>query len=324
MEFIHSVMAQNQAVTLASVVSYDLPVNPLSHIMITVKAKQNRANVQGIWSEIRGSLIKIEVLYKGSAVYSMSGCDAQDVATLLLGFEQWGVNAHGDDSDYRTCMYLVPLGRKLYSPREAFPHSTRGELILQLSYATAWGGWDDQHVQIETVEMPDATPERYLRMTTLSVTPSAAGELDVEIPIGNPISDLILFGTTIPLAESDTKTLTYVQVLVDNMRKFYSHANFETLHCMAGQYCQPPGYHEGHVHRLLGSSFTQYDDTSLVIPKNHACEQRLRIPFDINLDGVFMLETAGASDCVVRIYAGDTQPLRVIPCEVVSSGLGGF
>ena len=165
MEFIHSVLAQNESVAVGTVVSYDLPVNPLSHIMITVKAQQNLANV----------------------------------ATLLLGFEQWGVNAHGNDDDYRTIMYLVPLGRKLYWPREAFPRSTRGELILQITYGDPFGGWSDHKVQIETVEMPDAAPERFLRMTTLSVSATAAGELDVEIPIGNPISDLILFGTTIPL-----------------------------------------------------------------------------------------------------------------------------
>ncbi|MBA7562197.1 hypothetical protein ES708_03846 [subsurface metagenome] len=322
MEFIHSVLAQNQTVVAGSVVSYDLPVNPLSHIMITVKAKQTLENLPGWWSEMRGAIVKVEVLYKGSAIYSMSGCDAQDVATLLLGFEQWGVNAHGNVGDYRTIMYLVPLGRKLYWPRECFPASTRGELILQITYGSPFGGWEDQHVQIETIEMPDAAPERYLRMTTLSVTPSAAGELDVEIPIGNPISDLILFGTTIPLAGVDKKTLTYVQVLIDNIRKFYSHANFETLHCMAGQYCQPPGYWEGHVHRLILASPAQYHDTSVNIPKNHACEQRLRIPFDINLDGEFILETAGKSDAVVRIFAGDTQPLRVIPCEIVGASRG--
>lgn len=317
MEFIHSVLAQNETALEGTVVPYDLPVNPLSHILITIKQQQSEANLPVAYGNIRGTIAKIEVLYKGSAIFSMTGCDAIDVATLLLGFQYWGVNDNGDNDDWRTITYLVPMGRKLYNPRECFPASTRGELTLQITYGTTFAGFDNHAAQIETVELPEAAPEQFLRMTTLSATPNAIGEHDVDLPIGNPISDLILFGTSIPAAAVDAASIQYVQILVDNVRKFYSHANFETLHNMAGMYTVPPGYWGGHVHRLTASSYTQYDDTSVVIPKNHECEQRLRIPFDINLDGEFILETAGKSSVVCRVYAGVDDAMRVIPCEIV-------
>ena len=53
MEFIHSVLAQNEAVTAGTVISYDLPVNPLSFIMCTLKFQQNKANEAMDWDERR-------------------------------------------------------------------------------------------------------------------------------------------------------------------------------------------------------------------------------------------------------------------------------
>lgn len=322
MEFIHSVLAQNESVTQGTVIPYDLPVNPLSHILLTIKQQQSEANLPVAYGNMRGTIAKIEVLYKGSAVFSMSGCDALDMATLLMGFQYWGVNDCGNNNDWRTITYLVPFGRKLYWPRECYPASTRGELILHVTYGSAFAGFDEHLAQIETIELPDAAPERFLRMTTLSVTPSATGEHDVDLPIGHPISDLILFGTSIPAAAVDLASIQYVQIMVDNHRVFYSHANFDTLHNMAGLYTTPPGYWGGHVHRLTAGSYAQYADTSVVIPKNHECEQRLRIPFDINMDGEFILETAGKSSVVCRIYAGVADAMRVIPCEIVPAAGG--
>lgn len=322
MEFIHSVLAQNESVTQATVIPYDLPVNPLSHILITIKQQQSEANLPVHHGNIRGTIAKIEVLYKGSGIFSMSGCDAIDMATLLLGFEQWGVNNDGNNDDWRTITYLVPFGRKLYWPTECYPASTRGELILQITYATTFSGFDNHAAQIETIELPAAAPERYLRMTTLSVTPTATGEHDVDLPIGHPISDLILYGTSVPAAAVDTPSITYVQILVDNIRRFYSHANFDTLQNMAGLYCQPPTSLGYHVHRLTGGSYAQYADTSHVIPADHTCKQRLRIPFDINMDGEFILETAGKSSVICRVYAGVADAMRVIPCELVAAAGG--
>ncbi len=322
MEFIHSVLAQNETVTASTVVSYDLPVNPLSHILITIKCQQDLANYSSEWGEYRGIITKIEVLYKGSAIFSMTGCDCLDSSLFLLDFENWSINNDGVDNDYRWLTYLVPLGRKLYFPRECFPASTRGELILQITYATAMGSYDNIKAQVETVEMPDAAPERYLRMTTLSATPAATGDYDVDLPIGNPISDLIMFGTTIPTADADTKTISSVQILVDNIRRFYSHVNFETLHSMGGLDGRAPGYYAKHEHILRSASYAQFDRTGTVMPANHTADDMLHLPFDIHRDGEFILETAGKSSVVCRINAGVADAIRVIPCEIVAAAGG--
>ena len=317
--FIHSVLAQNQSVTADTVVSYDLPVNPLSFILFTLRFTQDQANTQLTFANIPAMISRLEVLFKGSAIFSMSGLDALATGLFVADFESWGVNADGLDNDLLSFTFLVPMGRKMYDPKEAFPRSTRGELILQVTYASSFTQIDAVLAQIETLELPDAAPERYLKMTTLSVTPSATGELDIELPIGNVITDLVLWGTTITTQTTLTRTIEFIQILLDNERRFYSQINFETLHNMSGRKRAAPGYWGSHVHRLTAAAFAQYDDVSAVIPADHILSNHLHVPFDVTGDGLYALDTKGRSDVVIRISAGDTNALRVVPAELVSA-----
>ena len=317
MEFIHSVLAHDEAVAVGTVISYDLPVNPLSHTLVTIKYAQNVANDKLLFSNVLAIISKIEVLYKGSAVFSMSGLDAYACGLLVNRFESWSMNEDGNDDDERAITILVPHTRTLYSPTECYPRTTRGELILQITYAAAFTNIDTTFAQIETVEIPNAAPEQFIKMTTLARTPTATGQLDIELPIGNEISELVLWGETIPAADADTSTLDKLEILVDNINHFYAESNIETIHNMAGRMFAAPGYHGFHVHRLTAAAFAQWDDTSPVIPADHVIAHHLHLPFDIFRDGRFALQTAGKSDVIVRIDAGDTGDIRVIPVEIV-------
>ncbi len=325
MQFIHSVLAQDVTCAGGDLVPYDLPVNPLSHILITLKFIRTTAAEANVpaFSRVLNLMDRIEVLYKGSAIFSMSGPDAAAAGLLVAGFESWGLNYSGIAVEEGSFTFLVPLTRFLYSERECFPRSTRGELILQITYEAAFTGMTDVQAQIETVELPDAAPEQYLRMTTLSLTPAVAGEHDVELPIGNPISELVLFGTTIPVGAADAATLGFLQVLVDNHRVFYSHTNFETIHNMAGRMRAAPGYWGYHTHwaPIAGAADAIIDS---VIAGNHLLKQYIHVPFDIFRDGRYALQTAGKSDVILRIGVdvGGETALRVIPCEIVPASRG--
>lgn len=322
MEFIHSVLAQDEPVTAGKVEPYDLPVNPLSHILLTLKYTRTDAAAQGVptYPIVLALITKVEVLYKGSAIFSMSGQDAMACGLLVCGFESWGHNYLGVADEETSFTFLIPLTRTLYSERECFPRSTRGELILQVTYSDPLTGATAVKAQIETIELPDAAPERYLRMTTLTFTPTVAGEHDIELPIGNPISELVLFGTTIPAGVTDVATLGFMQILVDNYRRFYSHTNFESVHNMAGRMRCPPGFWFGHTHWSSATATM----TGWQLPGNDLLKQYVHLPFDISRDGRYILETAGKSDVIVRISVdvGAEDPIRVIPCEIVPSGHG--
>ena len=317
--FTHSVLAPNEAVVAGTVVSYDLPVSPLSHCLVTLKFAQNVANTPLSFANVAAMIGKIEVLYKGSAVYSMNGIDAMACGIFINGFESWGVNAYGADNDLRSFTFLVPFGRRLYDPKECYPASTRGELILQVTYQAAFVEIDAVSAQIETVELPEASPAQFLRMTTLSVTPTAAGQLDVDLPIGNKLSDLVLFHTTIPCADVATTTIQEVEIRVNNDERYYSRSYFETLHNMAGRMRAAPGYWGYHTHDLGDAAFAQYMDTDPPDPCDHILKNHLHMPFDVLGDGTYILDAGGLSSFELRMQVGDTNAIRIIPVEIVAA-----
>lgn len=316
-EFIHSVLAQNEAVVAGTLITYDLPVNPLSFILCTLRFQQDKANLQLDWDNVDAAIAKIEVLFKGSAIYSSNGSDLEALDANLLGFVPWITNRLGADNEYTFHTFVLPLTRFPFSSEECFPRSTRGELTLQITYQAAFSEIDNVSIQLETVELPDASPSRYMRVTTLSVTPTAAGELDVELPIGNMLAGVLFFGTTVPLADSNTQTLTYSQLLIDNQRRYFSQTNFESWRQLAALRHAPPIAHGYHFHQLDDAAYAQYMDTSIVKYRNDRSIQHLYWDFDPTRDGLYMLNTAGSSDIVARIFAGDTNALRVLPLEIV-------
>lgn len=319
MEYIHSVLAQNETVTAGTVISYDLPVNPLSFILLTLRFQQNKADLQMDWDNVDALLSKVEVLYKGSAIFSANGSDIEALSGMMLGYVPWINNRYGDDDEFTYFTFLIPMTRFLYSPSEAFPASVRGELILQITYQAAFSEIDGVSAQIETIELPDAAPERFLKVTTLSVTPTAVGELDVELPIGNVLAAVLFFGTTVPLADANTQTLTYAQLLIDNMRRYISHTNFECWRQLAGLRYAPPIAHGYHIHQIDGATYAQYMDTSVVKYRNDRTLQHLWWDFDPTRKGEYLIDTRGFSQFVARLYAGDQNALRVMPVELLKS-----
>ena len=133
------------------------------------------------------------------------------------------------------------------------------------------------------------------------------------------MTDLVLWGTTIPSGSTATTTIDELEIRVYNDERYYSRTFFETLQNMSGRKRAAPGYHAAHIHQIDGAVFAQYMDTSAVKPVNHILSNHLHLPFDVNGDLAFALDAKGLSSFAVRIQAGDTNPIRVIPCEIIEA-----
>jgi len=313
-------MVQNESVTADTQPSYDLPVSPISHLLLTLKFAQNLANTQATLANILAMLDCVDVAYKGSSIVTVSGADLFAVNILVNKFRTWGVNAKGDDNELRSFTWAVPFGRRLYNPGECYPGVKKGELVIQVSYASSFTNIDGVSLQLESVELPGAAASRFLKVTTKCKTPEATGQCDIGLPIGNKISDVILFGTTIPAADAATRTIQNVEIRKSNSEHQYCKTNFETLHNMAGRIGGLPGDWGSHIHQCDGAAYAQYMDISAVKQADHPLAHYLHLPFDIHGDGEFGLDTSGAESLVVRIDAGDTEAIRCLPCELVAAG----
>ena len=230
MFFIRSVLSSERTVVAGEQVTYDLPVNPLSFIDLRLTAVANALGASPVLEDLLAYITTVEVLWRGSSIVSLSLADLAALVAGLTGEFPKQENQGGVASQRSSMTARIPFGRRKYWGQELLPPVRRGEMQLRLTYAGTLTRAASLIEHIETVEVPDATPIRFLKYTTFPKTPTAAGDHDVDLPIGNPIINVLLFGTTVPAGATETTSIDALKLLVDNVEFFYSQTRWEELH----------------------------------------------------------------------------------------------
>jgi hypothetical protein len=322
MRFLRQVIVQDETFAISTQRTDDLPVNPLSFIVVTLRCLNNCATIAN-FSKINALLnqiSKLEILYKGSAIISGSLADLARMTSLLIGHQPCQTTATLVDNDARSLSVIIPLGRHLYSPDECFPAVRRGELQLQMTTAGAQTGIDTPTIQVETVELLDATPTRFLKATTISRTFAATGDNDVDLPIGNDITGVLLFGTSVPATTVLTATIGQLRLLVDNVESYYARTNWESLHNELARYINEGPNSAAMKAEEHGAAANGAGD--LLITGQHGevgfFDNYALLDFDPRKDDSFLLKTAGRSRIHLRINADVADAMRAIPMELIN------
>lgn len=299
MKFIHSVVAQDEAVVKNTVVTWDLPVNPLSHLILTIKAL-NAAAFECTKYELENLLKNVLITYKGTSVVDLSGVELDTYNALI--FKNLSVlgNQVAPINSVRTLSLVVPFGRKLFDAAECFPSTRRGELVLQITFNTAAAtpNIGTPQIQIEAVELPEAKPTQYVKVTTLIKTPTAIGLHDTDLPIGNRYIGIGLQATTVPIGITWTKSISYVEMLVNNSEYNYSKSNWESLH---GMLINKIGHREPYD---LDADHDHYMDAAL-------------LDFDPLGNDEYLVDTKDFASFKLRIYADIANAIKIHPIELV-------
>lgn len=319
MDFIRSVISQDVTES-DGVATYDLPVNPLSHIVLTTKVLNAGANTKATLAQILGAIEKVEVLHEGSAILSLNGADLYALNCILLGHEPWQENVVNTDNAVRHLTMMIPFGRRLYDPRECLFPTTKGELQLQITWDVADTGYDGLISQIETVELMGASPERFLKATTLNLTPTSGADNDLDLPIGNTLMGVLLWGTTVPTGTSWTTTIDKVRLLANNKEIYYANCNWESLHGDFINRLSPANAWAEKFHmENTASAYTQNADTAAEEQDDTSLANYAFLDLDPRGDDQFLFDTAGLSSLKLRITAGDGNALRAIPLYLVDT-----
>lgn len=298
MEYRQSVIAQNEAKAASSVSTYDLPVNPLSHILLTVRGLN--VTDEATLAEFLARLTKIEVTRFGTNIFSMSGADLHAFNAVYLKHMPILTNQVATDNATRILSLVVPFGRTLFDVNECLPATTKGELKLQVTLSATETAIDNIEFQFETVELLGATPKKYLKVTTSSLTTVSGIDNDVNLPIGNKLAGILLFSTTTPTGTVYTTTIDRLKFLINNVEKMIQLTNWPSLH---GALINRIGHQE------------QYDASA----DNDDLMHYALADFAPTDDDSFLVETKGASSVVAKITAGDAAAIRVLPVEIVSA-----
>lgn len=323
MEFLRTVVQQDVALTASSVTDLiDLPVNPISHILFTVRGVNDTGTLSNYraLTQFMSWVSNLEVLYKGQQVIAGSLTDLAVLNALLTGYVPGVGQMQNTNNDFRWATFCLAFGRHLFSQEECFPATTRGDLQLRVTTAAAPTGMDAAFMQVETVELPNANPNRFCKYTSYTGTSTVTGELDRDLPRGNPILGVQLFGTTVQQVTGSANTIEQVKLLVDNVEKYYALANWETLHGELTRRVPLLGggsQIQGHFHHLATTAGADVDTDQQELTEE-AIENYAYMDFDPTRDGQYALETSGRGRVAMRINYGDTNAMRFMPIELVS------
>lgn len=299
----------------------NLPVNPLSFIDIILRGLTATTNTLPTLLNMLNVLTTIEVLFKGSSIISISPRDLFALQSRM-GWARNLPQPRGitDGNPWRLLLRLS-FSRRPFWPTEGFPASRAGELQLRLTPAGSFTGVDTPSLEIETEEILDAQFARFLKYTTLSRTPGATGESDLDMPIGNPYVGILLFSTTVPTGTALTSDMIEVRVLIDNQEAFIPRTRWDALH---HDFMQGAGSHlwlPEHIHQEnVATAYAANADTTGPRWDAHALNLYGFMDFDPLKDGSYLLPTEGRSSVKLRINSNVATPLaqRVIPIEMIS------
>jgi len=325
-QILRTVLIPDEAQAADGAPSFDLPVNPLSCILLTVKALNENAvitNYRYIKS-LLDMITDVRITYRGASIIQGSLTDLAVLMARMTKWAPWQINAVETDNDVRGITVPLLFGRRPYDPSECFPATRRGDLVMTLSTDVALPGFDNLVIQAETIEILEATPERFTKITTTSKVSNAVSEHDIELPIGNDLLGVLLRDASPPQAAAYTAQFGKVAVEVDNVETVYAEANWETLHGELHRDC--PGLYsmQGHIHSVNAAGAAR--ENTLEQQLGNAGESFLDhyayMDFDPMHDGTYALKTSGAARVNLRVTTevGVATAMRVLPIELVPVG----
>jgi len=316
--FIHSILQANVAVAADGEVVYDLPVNPLSVVLLHIGPLNETSTITeySLLAALLSAVNSVRITHKGVTVVAYNGYDLAMIACLWHRMSIWQSNAVETDDDRRSIVLPIIFGRRPYDPAECFPQSRKGELQMAIDWDIADTGFDGLRVSIETIELPAATPDFVQKVTTLAQTFAAVGQNDVDLPIGNVIRAILLWGTTSFAGAAPAPTWGQLSVYKDNLQVGFTATDWEVLRGQLGLTWVnfPPTFR--HIHSVDAAGVGREDSLEPEIGLDKAAYYAL-LNFDPTWNDEYSLETEGASRVHVRSMAEAAEAVRVLPIERV-------
>lgn len=319
-DFIHSVLVEEQDPAADGVLEHDLPVNPLSGILIHIKPLNETSTFttfDGL-SAILDAINSIDVIWRGITIFSASGRDAR-----MLLLHRWHRdvvqnNMINTDNARRSIVLPILFGRRWGDREEGLPATRKGELKIRIDVDVADTAYDDFRYSIETLEIPNANFRNFTRVTTISQTLAATGNNDIELPIGHDLRGLLLFQTTAFAGATPAPGLGRIEILVDGSQRGYTSTDVEVARAISALVGHNVTRFPEHVHfaDLDGSADADIEPPEQV---ETLLDNYVYLDFDFLRDDSYVLDTKQAKRLVLRTNAEQAEAIRVLPVEKVGA-----
>lgn len=317
--FIHSVIVEEQDPAADAILEHDLPVNPLSGLLLEIKPLNNTASLTQYQASmgLLEAFNSIRVLWRGQTILDVSGLDL-----WMALLHRWKITINQSnqvtvDNARRSLVVPILFGRHWGDRTEGIPKTNSGELVLRLDVDVAGTGYDDLRYQIEALQLPDARFTHFTRVTTISQTFAATGQNDVVLPTEWDKRGILLFNTTPFNGTTPTPGLGRVSLLVNGVEHGYSSTDIERLRGIYGALGKIHPRYDEHRHLLEGTGAAG-DLTSEPWQVDFPFTKYAYMDFDFTGDDSYNLQTRGESRVVLRSVAEVAEAMRILPIEKVN------
>lgn len=316
--FLHSIVQPNtDLVASASITPFDLPVNPLSFLLLRLQITRVDPTTELLYSAIDDAITQItaiRVLHRGEQILQGSLRDLMVLNALYQRVMPGWSHLIATNGAIASLVFPLCLGRRPYDPVSCFPATQRGNLRFEMDAGADGAAYSDINYSLEAVELIDADPAEHVKYVTSSRT-SVAGQFDHRLPLGNPLLGILLFDTGLAEAADEVLGWGTIKLLKDNVEQYYPLSDYETLAGMLHmQLSHMPGW-PGHIHQYDGSEvgIAQSADAARLVDSGF--QGYAYLDFDPLRDGAYQLETAGASDLLIRGNGDAAEAVRALPLE---------
>lgn len=296
----------------------DLPVNPLSLILLTLLIEEPAQQVTSAFtllSDFYAALSDLSIRHKGEMIVQGSLADVMMVNGQLHGQWPFGTHLSGIGNN-RAMTFPIALGRRPYWHEEAFPATSRGNLRFHMSVADITPGTGTAlQWALEAVELIEDDPKQYVKYTTNTRALTASGRQRVPLPIGNELVGVLLFDPATEITVAEAFAWGKVKVMVDNVEQYYAESNWESLRASLAARFPLFMNSLGHVHgQAAADTVTGNEQVRL----NEPPHQYAYLDFDPLRDDSYLLETAGHADVELDLNSDvSSGTARYLPVELV-------
>jgi len=322
MRYLHSIVQPNtDLVASASITPFDLPVNPLSFLLLRFQVTNvapaailTYSAIDDIITQITG----VRVLHKGEQIISGNLRDLMVLnAVYQHAFPGWAGLDNVDDA-VRSVVFPLCLGKRMYDPKSCFPATTRGNLRFEMDAGADGAAYDDINFSVEAVELIESTPADYLKYVRQART-SVLGQFDAPLPIGNPLLGILLFDTGLGGSSDEVLSWGTIKLLKDNVEQYYPLSDYEVLAGMLKtQMGAPLALSAGHQHLASEGGGAELISDEMEQRVDLGDRGYAYLDFDPLRDGSYKLETAGAADIKIRGQGDEATAIRYYPLEEVA------
>lgn len=319
--YLRSTVTDIQTLTAsADVTPVDLPVNPLSHLILTINAEVNGAQeVQDDAREIihhLGMITDLSIRHRGENIIQGSLADIAMMSYLITGIPPWGREFSYNDNTMTSRSIVIPFSRRPYAHDEAFPATQRGNLRFHMTAGAALGVFDTFQWALEAVELIEDEPMQFIKYTTLTRNITATGRQKIPLPIGNDLLGVLLNDPADEVDTTEAYAFGKVKILKDNVEQYYASSNWESLAADLATRVQNLISAFGHQH-VQAAADTAVGGTGYRVADLPPIQYGF-LDFDPLKDGSYSLETQGAASLDLDMESDiSSGTAKVMPVELV-------